>query len=126
VCRMEECGLDCSGLGLAGRWSKSYDMEFPLLPSVDTGVAPSSVRINRGCCWLHQAKCYHPTCRAESHSITTFRSNFCPVQSYERSYGSYTVRNFIICSKIFKTFEQYIPIVFINSHKHNCIRGYVV
>jgi hypothetical protein len=23
-------------------------------------------------------------------------------------------------------FEQYIPVVFINNHKYNCIRGYIV
>ena len=84
VWRMEECGLDGTGLGLAARWSKSYDMDFPLLPSVDTGVAPSSVRINRGRCLLHQANGY-PTCRTESHSINTIRPNFCPIQQSERN-----------------------------------------
>ena len=84
----EEYGLDCRGLGLAAQWSKSYDMKFPLLPSVDTGVAPSSVRINRGRCQLHQANGY-PTCSAESHSITNIRPNLCPVQYSERIFMFY-------------------------------------
>lgn len=40
--------LQRAALGLAERWSKSYDMEFPLRASVGSNVAASSAEINRG------------------------------------------------------------------------------
>jgi hypothetical protein len=30
------------------------------------------------------------------------------------------------CENVIFTFEQYIPVMLINSHKYNCIRGYTV
>jgi Zn-dependent peptidase ImmA (M78 family) len=49
--------------------------------------------------------------------------NYLPQTKYKKSYNLFLYVNITVQIFIFK---QYIPVLFINNHKYECVRGYIV